>query len=77
MTIEINSPDLEALIRRRMQAGSFSNPEDFLREVLRSPTHTETLTARDLIAAMQSCPHPEVDIEPHREPSPLARDVAL
>jgi len=77
MTIEITSPDLEALIRQRMKAGSFGNPEDLLREVLRSSAVQELRTGADLIAAMQACPYPEVDIEPVRVPSPLVRDVSL
>lgn len=77
MTIEITSPDVEALIRQRMQAGSFRSPEDLLREVLRSSAVSEKHTGADLIAAMRACPHPEVDIEPQRVPSPLVRDVTL
>jgi len=77
MTIEISSPDVEALIRQRMQTGSFKSPEDLLREVLRSSAVPETRTGADLIAAMRACPYPEVDIEPQRVPSPLVRDVSL
>jgi len=57
MIIEITSPDLEALIRQRMQAGSFMSLEDLLREVLRSSAAPETRTGADLIAAMRACPH--------------------
>jgi hypothetical protein len=77
LTIEITSPDVEALIRQRMQAGSFRTPEDLLREVLRSSALPEKRTSADLIAAMRACPHPEVEIEPERVPSPLVRDVTL
>jgi hypothetical protein len=35
-TIEITSPAVEALIRQRMEAGSFKSPEDLIREVLKS-----------------------------------------
>ncbi len=77
MTIEISSPDVEALIRQRMQAGSFKSLEDLLREVLRSPAAPETRTGADLVAAMRACPYPEVDIEPQRVPSPFVRDVSL
>jgi Arc/MetJ-type ribon-helix-helix transcriptional regulator len=76
MTIEITSPELEALIRQRMQAGAFKNPEDLIREALRtSPLDARTGAA--LIEAMQACPYPEVDIEPERVPSPLVRDVSF
>lgn len=77
MIIEITSPDVEALIRQRMQAGSYRSPVDLLREVLRSSEAGETRTGADLIAAMQACPYPEADIEPQRVPSPLVRDVTL
>ncbi len=76
MTIEITSPDVEALIQKRMRAGAFKNPEDLIGAVLRS-SELDSRTGADLIAALQACPHPEVDIEPSRVPSPLVRDVAL
>jgi Arc/MetJ-type ribon-helix-helix transcriptional regulator len=43
MTIEITSPDVEALIRQRMEAGSFKSPEDLIREVLKSSPGERTL----------------------------------
>jgi hypothetical protein len=42
MTIEITSPDVEALIRQRMEAGSFTSPEDLLREMLKSSPNEKT-----------------------------------
>ncbi len=77
MTIEITSPEVEALIRERMRAGAFQSPEELLREVLRAPVAAETRTGADLIAAMRACPYPDVDIEPERLPSPVVRDVPL
>jgi Arc/MetJ-type ribon-helix-helix transcriptional regulator len=76
MTIQITSPDVETMIRQRMQAGAFKNPEDLIREALRA-TAPDTRTGEALIAAMQACPYPEVDIEPARVSSPLVRDVNL
>ncbi len=76
MTIEITSPDVEAMIRQRMQAGSFDTPEDLIREALRFSA-PDTRTGAALIAAMQDCPYPDVEIEPARMPSPLVRDVAF
>lgn len=76
MTIEITSPDVEALIRQRMLAGSFKTAEDLIRAALRAQG-PDTRTGADLIAAMQACPYPEVDIEPSRVPSPLMRDVTF
>jgi hypothetical protein len=43
MTIEITNPDVEALIRQRMEAGSFKTPEDLIREVLQSSPDEKTL----------------------------------
>lgn len=76
MTIEITSPDLEALIQQRMQAGAFKSPEDLIRAALRS-SGPDARTGADLIAALQACPYPEVDIEPSRVLSPVVRDVAF
>ena len=63
MTIEIKSPDVEALIRQRMQTGSFKTPEDLIRDMLRR-SEFEARTGAALIEAMRSCPYPEVDLEP-------------
>ena len=76
MTIEITSPDVEALIRQWMRTGAFNSPEDLIRAALRS-SELDTRTGADLIAALQACPYPEVNIEPSRVPSPLVRDVSL
>jgi hypothetical protein len=76
MTIEITSPDVEALIRQRMEAGFFKTPEDLIREVLKSP-EPDTRTGAALIEAMQACPYPDVEIAPPRVPSPVVRDVTL
>ena len=76
MTIEITSPDVEALIQQHMQAGAFKTPEDLIRVVLRFSV-PETRTGADLVAALQACPYPEVDIEPARVLSPVVRDISL
>jgi hypothetical protein len=80
--IQIQKPELEALILDRMQTGKFENIEDFLLRALRaSPLTGETLhgegregTGADLVAAMQASPYKEIDIEPTRERL-AARDV--
>ena len=76
MTIEITSPEVEALIRLRMQTGAFKTPEDLIRAALQSHV-PDARTGADLIAALQQCPYPEVDIEPSRVPSPVVREVAI
>ena len=76
MTIEITNPDVEALIRQRMEAGAFQSPEDLIREVLRFSS-PDGRTGDALIEAMRACPDLEADIEPPRVPSPLVRDVSF
>jgi adenosine/AMP kinase len=76
VTLEITSPDVEALIRQRMEAGFFKTAEDLIREVLKS-SEPDTRTGAALIEAMQACPYPDVDIAPPRVPSPVVRDVTL
>jgi hypothetical protein len=76
MTIDITSPELEALILQRMQSGAFQKPEDVIAAALRL-SGPDTRTGADLIAALQAGPYPEVDIEPSRVLSPMVRDVTL
>ena len=76
MIIEITNPDVEALIHQRMQTGAFKSPEDVIRAALR-PSVPDARTGADLIAALQACPYPEVDIEPSRVLSPVVRDVVF
>ncbi len=83
MTIEIHNPELEALIKERMKNGGFQNIEDVLMQALEtSPpteanrTATKKRTGADLIAAMQSSPYREIEIEPARYRMPV-RDVTF
>jgi hypothetical protein len=84
MTIEIHRPELEALIMQRMKAGGFQNVEDVLMQALETAPATEEKpvttakkrTGADLIAAMQSSPHRELEIEPTRYRMPV-RDVTF
>jgi len=84
MTIEIHRPELEALIIERMRMGGFLNVEDVLMQALKAQPVTdakpaiaaENRTGADLIAAMQSSPYREIEIEPARYRLPL-RDVAF
>ncbi|MGO9271316.1 MAG: hypothetical protein ACLQOO_13840 [Terriglobia bacterium] len=36
MTIQINKPEVEALINQRLQSGAFKDPEDVILQALRS-----------------------------------------
>jgi hypothetical protein len=82
MTIEIQKPELEALIVQRMKSGGFQNVEDTLLQALQtappveSPKPQDRRTGADLIAAIQASPYREIEIEPARFPMPV-RDVTL
>lgn len=75
MTIEITSPEIETLIRRRMVSGAFSDAEAVILHALRTSTASEPMSGKDLVAAMQSSPHREIEIEPERERMPI-RDIS-
>ena len=87
MTIEIQRPELEALIRERMKRGGFPTIEDALIEALKSlPLPAEhaapasngapTATGADLVAAMQAAPYNDIDLQPVRVRMPV-RDTKL
>jgi len=83
MTIEIHTPELEALIMQRMKSGGFLTVEEVLLQALKTPMptaeqagKTATRTGADLIAALQASPYREIDIEPARYRVPV-RDVSL
>jgi hypothetical protein len=87
MTIEIQKPELEALILERMQLGAFSTVEDALLQALKSSplpsgqgaagsNGTPGSTGADLVAAMQASPYKEIALEPTRDRMPV-RDVAF
>jgi hypothetical protein len=78
MTIEIHRPELEALIQARMRSGVFRSIEDVLMQALKSappaaelPCEAATHTGADLVAAMQSSPYREIDLEPASDRSPV------
>jgi hypothetical protein len=62
MTIEITSPDIEAMIQRRMQAGVLKTPEDVIREALRVSEIRPP--AGDLLAALRSSPEQDSEDAP-------------
>jgi hypothetical protein len=45
MTIEIHSPEVEAIIRSRMSAGGFQNAEEVIMQALKSSPATESPAA--------------------------------
>ena len=84
MTIEIHTPELEALIMQRMKSGGFHSVEEVLLAALKTPIPIalqagkapEVRTGAELIAALQASPYREVDIEPARYRVPV-RNVSL
>lgn len=62
MTIEIRDEVVAELVGERMRAGGYQSAEELLQDLLGVPVAAETRTGADLIAAMQACPWPEVEI---------------
>lgn len=75
MIIEINRPEIEALIQHRLKQGGFTDPQDVIAQALRA-TESASRTGADLIAALQASPYREVELEPAREDQPV-RPVSL
>jgi hypothetical protein len=82
MTIEIHTPELEALIMQRMKSGGFHTVEEVLLQALKTPLPIAQAgktaaprTGAELIAALQASPYREIGIEPARYRVPV-RDVA-
>ena len=74
MTIEIHRPELEALIIERLRSGAFESLEDVLLQALQGspvPPKKETRTGADLVAAMQTSPCKDMDLEPTRGAMPV------
>jgi hypothetical protein len=87
MRIEIQEPELEALIFARMQLGAFQTIEDALLQALKnSPLPSmrnsavskgaTATTGADLVAAMQSSPYKEISLDSARFRQPV-RDVVF
>jgi hypothetical protein len=78
MTIEIHRPELEALIIERMKSGGFEDIEDVIMQALKSAPlpAPDTATGADLVAAMQSSPYREIELQPLRASLPV-RDVTF
>lgn len=73
MTIEINKPELEALIRARLQAGEFQSVEDMLLDALRTGKPDEKPSSRpsdrkSLAQLFAESPLKGLDLKFEREP---------
>ena len=84
MVIEISEPELETMIRQQLESGRFKTVEEVLLKALQlfpAPAqpakHLEVRTGADLIAALQACPYPDVDLEPARYEMPVSDPVEL
>jgi hypothetical protein len=72
MTIEIQQPEVEAMIEARMRGGSFASVEDALLQALKTAQlpsggsygEEAGLTGSALVAAFQASPHKEINLEP-------------
>ena len=87
MTIEIQKPELEALLRERMKSGVFRNVEDVLMQALKAAPAPDGRDAgrsyekssamgSELVEAMQASPFKEIGLEPGRERMPV-RDAGF
>jgi hypothetical protein len=81
MTIEINSPEAEAIIRHRMSEGGFRNAEEVVIEALTSSLASETPSRRpagrkSLAQVFADSPFKGLDIDFERDPD-YGRDVRL
>jgi hypothetical protein len=82
MTIEIQTPELEALIQQWMMSGSFQNVEEVLMQALKSaPLPAPKIVGQsaemfpvmgaELVAAMQASPFKDICLESGSESSPV------
>ncbi|HMC63212.1 MAG TPA: hypothetical protein VKJ01_28715 [Candidatus Solibacter sp.] len=82
-TIEIQRPELEALIRERMNSGAFQNVEDVIMHALKASAAAEASAAatprpagrKSLAQLFADSPFKGLDIDFEREPG-YGRDVA-
>jgi hypothetical protein len=83
MTIEIQRPELEALIQEWMMSGAFQNVEDVLLQALKSAPLPEAQNAghraeklpvmgAELVAAMQASPFRDICLESASERAAVA-----
>ena len=63
MTIEINRPEVEALIRERLQQGGFKDPQDVILYALRASANRQPSSA-DLLAALRTSPAEDAEQAP-------------
>jgi hypothetical protein len=79
--IQIQQPEIEALIQHRLTTGGFENVEEVLLQALqdaplRSSSAKPTgLTGLAIVEAFQRSPHKEIDIFPESHVLPVSEPV--
>ena len=85
MTIQINKPELEALINERLQSGAYKDAEDVILHALKSSPAAEAPTAaisrrpigrKNLVQLFADSPFKGLDIDFERDPD-HGRDLTL
>jgi Arc/MetJ-type ribon-helix-helix transcriptional regulator len=84
MNLEIHKPELVRRVNARIQTGQFHDADELLEKALDALDERttaiparDTRTGADLIAALQSSPYRELEIEPPRVRLTNVRDVVL
>ena len=81
--IQIQQPEVEALIQHRLTAGGFENIEAVLLQALQdaplpckeTPTKPKGPSGLDIIAAFQQSPHKDVNIFPESFVLPISDPI--
>lgn len=82
MNLEIHDPELAERVNAHIQTGRFHDADELLEKALdaldeRTDAATATKkTGAAILAALQACPYPEIDLTPPRVPI-FVRDIEL
>ena len=79
MNIEILKPELERRVLEGIQSGRFHDVDELLTKALDALSEKEAsrpYSGAALVAAMQSSPHKEIDLQPRSDRLPV-RDAVL
>ncbi len=84
MTIEIQEPEIEALIQHRVESGDFRDAVEVVVQAIRALPPAEVLplsriprTGADIVAAFQRCPYPDFMPELEKTNMPVSEPVQL
>ena len=82
MHLEIHDPELVERVNAHIQTGQFHDTDELLEKALdalderTAAASTAKKTGAAILAALQACPYPEIDLTPPRVPI-FVRDVEL